>query len=242
MKTLGIIKKYFSGKNLKKSPGFWASFAAVLVLAAAFQNCGGQLKRSQLLPSQLIHSADGQSAQGCTLAMAPMNFEPNPPGVPRPCCQWSSGYNDALRLYQRGAGGPRRILMMEAWGYSILDISHPLNPTAPNYYSFLSQLQVGGDGQSMVQTISVSPDGQRAAFSLSGPGDPYNTVVASGGGEGFSIGGSMPAHRESGTVIHQAGSRYIVYNIAVYGISAADVTTLPEFTDWQAIDDAINIT
>ena len=29
----------------------------------------------------------------------------------------------------------------------------------------------------MVQTIAVSPDGQRAAFSTTGPAAPFNTVV-----------------------------------------------------------------
>ena len=121
MKTMGIIKKYFLRKNLKKSLEFWVSIAAVLALGVAFQNCGGQLKRSQLFPSQLTHSADGQSAQGCTLAMAPIQFEPNPPGVPR-VYPFGSGFSDGLVLYRHGAGGPWRMLMDEAWGFSILDL------------------------------------------------------------------------------------------------------------------------
>src|ERR1039458_5853971 len=99
MKTMGIIKKYFLRKNLRKSVGLWVSIAAVLLLAAAFQNCGGQLKRSQLFPNQLIHSADGQSAQGCTLAMDPIPFEPSPAGVPR-VYPFGSGFSNFMVLYQ----------------------------------------------------------------------------------------------------------------------------------------------
>src|ERR1039457_2726881 len=140
MKTMGTVKRYFFKKNLSKSVGLWVSIAAVLVLAAAFQNCGSSKSgkgSGQGSPNGLTQAAPlDQTVQGCTLASPPISFEPNPSGVPRPCCMWSSGFNNKLELYQRGAGGPRRILMEEAWGYSILDISNPTNPSALYYYSF----------------------------------------------------------------------------------------------------------
>src|ERR1017187_889430 len=169
MKTMAIIKKYFLRKNLRKSVGLWVSIAVVLVLAAAFQNCGSSKSgkgSGQGSPNGLTQAAPlDQTVQGCTLASPPISFEPNPPGVPR-VYPFGACYSNNLSLYQRGAGGPWRILMEEAWGYSILDISNPLNPTALLYHFFPGELHVGGDGQSMVATIAVSPDGARAAFSL----------------------------------------------------------------------------
>src|ERR1035438_4320860 len=105
MKTVGIIKKYFLRKNLKKSSVFWASIAAVLALGVAFQNCGGQLKRSQLFPSQLTHSADGQSAQGCTLAGNVSMFNPYLPDATQPL--WDNATVMNFSSYQPPGAGPR---------------------------------------------------------------------------------------------------------------------------------------
>jgi hypothetical protein len=171
----------------------------------------------------------------CTLASAPVRFEPNPPGAARPGTL-SSGFSLSLVLYRNGAGSPR-ILMSETYGYSTLDISNPLSPTALKYDDFRFDAQTAatnpvpaqGDGQSYIQTIGVSPDGQRSTFSLNGPGDAWYTLVGrSDGGEGFGMWGDFFPNRASGTVVQQVGSRYIAYTIhAIVPGTAADVTTLP---------------
>src|ERR1017187_4559247 len=97
MKTMGIIKKYFLRKNLRKSVGLWVSIAAVLVLAAAFQNCGGS-KTGQVTGQTFLRGLTNpnpmvQSVPGCTLSLAPISFEPHPPGAPRPI-YLSSGYSN----------------------------------------------------------------------------------------------------------------------------------------------------
>src|ERR1017187_2049502 len=132
MKTMGIIKKYFLRKNLKKSPGFWVSMAAVLALGVAFQNCGGQLKLSgQLLPSQLIHSADGQLAQGCTLAGNISMFNPYPPGADHP----DTFAIGELFPYQPPGSGPR-LLAGQAFGYQTIDVSNRTNPQSLSFEDY----------------------------------------------------------------------------------------------------------
>src|ERR1017187_4443044 len=127
MKTMETIKRYFFNKNLSKSVGLWVSIAAVLLLAAAFQNCGSSKSGTgsgQGSPNGLTQAAPlDQTFQSCTLASTPKSFEPNPPGATRPI-YLSAGYSNILEMYQHGSGGPWRILMEESWGFSILNISN----------------------------------------------------------------------------------------------------------------------
>ncbi|MGA7990867.1 MAG: PKD domain-containing protein [Thermoanaerobaculia bacterium] len=178
----------------------------------------------------------------CILSSAPVPFEPNPPGATRPLYgaplgQLSPGFSTSLALYRNGAGSPR-ILMNESFGYSTLDISNPLNPTALKYDDLrfdpasgaTNPVPANGDGQSYIQTLAVSPNGQRVVFSVSGPAEPtWHTLAGRpDGGEGFGMWGDFGNSRASGTVVQQVGSRYIAYAIyPTLPAMAADVTTLP---------------
>ncbi|HEX7612873.1 MAG TPA: hypothetical protein VF371_08865, partial [Candidatus Limnocylindrales bacterium] len=171
----------------------------------------------------------------CTLSGSPVSFEPNPPGVSREGTPYlGSGFNNNLALYQNGGSGPYRLLMQESFGYSVLDLSNPVNPTALYYHDV--RFPIGGrnsvthhgDGQNNIQTIAVSPDGQRAAFSTTGPAAPFNTVVGSpDGGSGFTLWGDFKGQRANGTLIQHVGSRYIAYDILPNSARASDITTLP---------------
>jgi hypothetical protein len=165
----------------------------------------------------------------CTLSGSPVSFEPNPPGVSRPITL-SSGYNNSLDLYRSGAGGPRRLLMQESYGYSVLDLSSPANPTALYYRDnrFGSdKVTLGGDGQTDVYSLGVSDDGQRGVFSLGGPADSWYTIVGASNGNGFLHRGSFSPRRAGSTLVQHSGSRYIAYEITSTQVAAADVTTLP---------------
>ena len=173
----------------------------------------------------------------CTLASTPVSFEPNPPGAAR-LGSLSSGFSNSLALYRNAAGLPR-ILMSEAWGYSTLDIAtNPASPSALKYDDLrldpsnqtTNQVPAHGDGQAYIQTIGVSPDGQRIISSVNGPAEPtwHNLVGKTDGGDGFGMWGDFGNSRASGTVVQQVASRYIAY--AAYFTNllvVSDVTTLP---------------
>ena len=172
----------------------------------------------------------------CTLSGSPVSFEPNPPGVSRGGTPYlGGGFSNNLALYQNGGSGPYRLLMQESYGYSVLDLSNPVNPTALYYHDV--RFPVGGpnsvthhgDGQNDIQTIAVSPDGQRVAFSTVGPAAPFNTVVGSpnGAGSGFTLWGDFSGQGANGTVIQHIGSRYIAYDMLPNFATASDITTLP---------------
>ncbi len=177
----------------------------------------------------------------CTLTSPPVQFEPNPPGATRPIAgaplgQLSSGFSSNLGLY-RNASGANRVLMIETFGYSTLNITDPVNPSAIRYddlrYDAVSSttnpIAAHGDGQNYIQSIGVSADGQRVAFSVTGPAEPtWHTLVGRPDGEGFGMWGDFGESRASGAVVQKVGSRYIAY--ATYFSTpaiAADVTALP---------------
>ena len=172
------------------------------------------------------------SAQ-CTLGPgAPLSFEPSPPGAPRPS-GLNGGYNNAFQMFR--SGGQARILMKESFGYSVLDIqSNPMSPYALVYDDLRFEGVVAhGDGQTYIASLGVSDDGQRAAFSINGPGTPpWGTVVGQPSGNGFApLGGdfSMPGATQ-GMVIQHLGSRYVAYALAGSVLAVADVTTLSDLT------------
>ena len=164
----------------------------------------------------------------CTLTSPPSQFEPNPPGVKRPA---GTGGSTALVMYRNGAG-TLRLINAEAWGYSVLDLSNPMNPTALLYddmrFDSTNPIPQHGDGQSYIATTAVSPDGQRAAFSVNGPADPpWHTLASQANQNGFITRGDFPPNRAYGTVIQHVGSRYIAYSQQGTTTTAADITTLP---------------
>ena len=200
--------------------------------------CRSLIRRAGIVLALLgLAAAPVRLEAQCTLASSPVAFEPNPPGASR-LGSLSSGFSTSLALYRNGAGSPR-ILMFEAWGYSTLDIaSNPGSPSALKYddlrldpnNSTTNQVPAHGDGQSYIQTVGISPDGQRIISSVNGPAEPdwHNLVGKTDGGEGFGMWGDFGNSRASGTVVQQAASRYIAY--AAYftnPLVVSDVTTLP---------------
>ena len=92
------------------------------------------------------------------------------------------------------------------------------------------QIPAHGDGQSYIQTIGVSADGQRVVSSVNGPAEPdwHNLVGRPDGGEGFGMWGDFGTSRASGTVVVQSAARYVSF--ATYftnPLIVSDVTTLP---------------
>jgi hypothetical protein len=195
----------------------------------------------------LLLSLAGLRAEGqCTLASTPVSFEPNPPGAARPV-YLSSGFNSNLALFRNRGIGPWRLLMQESFGYSILDLTNPISPIALYYDDVRNpvggpnSIPQHGDGQNMVQTIAVSPDGQRAAFSTTGPAAPFNTVVGTPDGvSGFTLWGDFLIDSANGTVVQHSGSRYIAYDVHGSLVTAADITTPP--SSFAALNMASEIT
>jgi hypothetical protein len=163
----------------------------------------------------------------CSLKSPLVAFEPNPPGVIRPTNLHAS-MSGVLSLYS--SGGQPRMLMGEGFGYSVLDLSNPINPTALLYNDmrFADNIPCGGDGQSYIAGLGVSEDGIRGVFSINGCGTPgSNTVVGSSSGNGFKLTGDYEPSGQSGVVVQKSGSRYIAYTLRFDSMSAADITTLP---------------
>lgn len=177
------------------------------------------------------------SAGACSLSSAPVPFEPNPPGAPRPSTL-SGGFSSFLKLYQ-APGQNRRILLQESFGYSLLDLANPMNPVALYYHdtrfplgggnSLAGRPDVGGyggDGQSDVYASAVSDDGQRLVQSLGGPADGWYTVVGSASAQGFTLWGSFTPNRANSVLVQHVGPRYIAYTFSAVS-TAQDVTVLP---------------
>ena len=198
-----------------------------------FTRCTGaalSLFSTLLLPARL-------EAQ-CTPTAAPSQFEPNPPGpaAPRNVVFLSGVSFYHLSLYQAGAGGPWRMFMQETFGYSVLDLSTPTQPTVLKYDylpSASNPVSRFGDGQSFTQTIAASSDGQRVALGMTsgGPANPpWNLVIGSpDGNNGFTMWGDTAPVGASGSEIVKSGSRYIHYGLAFDQLYVSDVTNLPTY-------------
>ena len=169
------------------------------------------------------------SPGACSLSSV-VQFEPNPPGVSRPQPPLSPGFSNALAIYRKGALGPRRLLMMESYGYSVLSLDNPSSPSALSYRALMSDgVTLGGDGQSIVYSFGISDDGQRVAFGLGNQADAWGTVAgpaATGSGEGFKLFASFAPARSTATVQH-VGSRYLAYTFSNTSSAVTDVTILP---------------
>ncbi|HSB64220.1 MAG TPA: hypothetical protein VLJ18_08640 [Thermoanaerobaculia bacterium] len=188
-----------------------------------------------LAGAALLAVPGGPAAGQCTLTAPPASFEPSPPGAARPW-QLYAGHNNDVQVYSVGAS--RRLLMMETFGYSVLDISNPASPYALLYDDLRMDAQpvsAVGDGQSFIASMAVSQDGQRMAFSLNSNANPMlNTVVGAANGQGAAMSGDfLPRNGSSGAVIQHIGNRYIAYvalpwsAISPQPLMAADVTNLP---------------
>ncbi|HTY42227.1 MAG TPA: hypothetical protein VMH79_10175, partial [Thermoanaerobaculia bacterium] len=190
----------------------------------------------------LCLGAPAQVQAQCTLTSTPVQFEgtlPNgtkvPSGVPRPILLTAG--SSALTVFHNAAGAPR-LMNAETFGYSILDLTNPANPTALKYDDFrfdatsstTNPIPTHGDGQSYIATTAVSKDGQRIAFSMNGPADPpWHTLAGrSDGAEGFGMWGDFPMNRALGTAVQAVAGRYIAYAVSgSANVTAADITSLP---------------
>ena len=122
--------------------------------------------------------------------------------------------------------------MQESFGYSVLDLTNPASPSVVrwDYMPFDANAVIPhGDGQSYVQAIGASPDGQRVALSLTGPASPpWNTVIGSPDDKsGFTMWGDTPPVGGVGAAVLQAGARYVHFGLTSDNLYASDVTTLP---------------
>jgi hypothetical protein len=124
--------------------------------------------------------------------------------------------------------GDHRLFNQESFGYSTLQVDTPGSPSALRYDDLRNQgITAGGDGQSYTFGSNVSPDGQRVAIGLGGPGDGWGTVVGTLDlAEGFKFTGSFGIDRASPVIVFSAG-RYVAYAITTGGTSVADISTLP---------------
>ena len=160
----------------------------------------------------------------CTLipGQQPLQFEPRPPGAVRTGALFP-GFSYALDVYQ--AGGSNRMMMMENWGFSILDLSNPGNPTALAYHDMRSQVPVQGDGQSYVASLAVVADGSRALLGTQSPSGLDNVLMQPAGMD-FTIAGDFtPNSSTGGLVVQKLGSRYMGYSLRGSYLTAADITT-----------------
>lgn len=163
------------------------------------------------------------AAAQCTLVsgQSPLQFEPSPPGVPRPI-GLAGSHTNGLDLYQ--VGGSSRLMVMEAWGYSVLDLSNPGNPTATAYHDMRAQIPVNGDGQGYVVSLAAAEDGTRAIVSLHG--NVYNDVLMQAGNpDGSFIPAGDFLFDSSAVAIQKLGSRYIGWALTGNHLTAADITT-----------------
>ena len=174
-----------------------------------------------------------------TLDSTPINFQNY---TADPAAPYNgSGFANSLALYKKGAGGPNRILLNEAWGWSVYDNSNPMAPIRLTSRSVLVpfrdhttgsdsgfySLSSGGDGQSATQGFCVSPDGQRLGAYMGGaPVDGWGEIFADALGENFKLEKAVNMAANYGQVMQQINGRYIVYS-ASEGLYATDVTNLP---------------
>ncbi len=178
--------------------------------------------------------AGAPAARAQCVVSPPTSFEPNPPGPagPRNVALLSPNSMYHLALFQNGPAGPWRVLMQESFGYSVLDLTNPASPSVVrwDYMPFDTNSVVPhGDGQSYVQAIGASPDGQRVALSLTGPASPpWNTVIGSPDDKsGFTMWGDTPPVGGVGAAVLQAGARYVHFGLTSDNLYASDVTTCP---------------
>ena len=118
----------------------------------------------------------------------PLAFEPNPPGARAPGTLSAGVQQQPRALPERGRGSPR-LLMIEAWG-TRRSTSRTRRARSALMYDDLRLTRLGrtnkvprhGDGQSYIQTIGVSADGQRIVSSVNGPAEPdWHTLVGPSG-------------------------------------------------------------
>ena len=176
----------------------------------------------------------GVAFSQCTVNGTITKFEPNPQGVERPSfMNWIS--IDGFYLNQPSGGSPR-LLVSEAFGYHVVDLSDPASPQALGWedYRFSPSnpgpVPCNGDCHSSMNGHGVSDDGARAGFVLNtNQSSPYHTVIGSTGGTGFQVTlrGDMPPVGGNAVTFQRIGSRYLAYSFNNSSVFVSDVTNLP---------------
>jgi hypothetical protein len=135
------------------------------------------------------------------------------------------------QVFQKGAGGPDRIMIPLNYGHAVYSLS---SPAAPQFLG-LEDIRtpppsgvgpIDKDGQSFIAGTQASVDGQRALLTMDVTGYG-NTIVGKPSGDIFRPAGDTGSYRSSGLVIQKSGSRYIGYGLGGSSVWAADLTTLP---------------
>jgi hypothetical protein len=183
--------------------------------------------------STLVSTLVAPRAMGqCTLTSA-VNFGAgNAPGTPIPTSgsTFRSGYENDVPVYTTSTGA-RRLLLMFNYGYGVMDLSNPGNPSAMDYEDMLGTIPPRGDGQNYIWSMGVAPDGARAVFSLGPQASPFKAAVGTGSSQAFYLKGDFSAGAATGGTVVQKTSdgRYIAY-VLLSRLVAANITTLPTGT------------
>lgn len=160
-----------------------------------------------------------------------VSFEPNTPGVSRPPTL-STGYSTSSRVYTQN--GKNKLLQLETYGYSILDLSNPLNPTALVYDFLINEgFTTAGDGSSYVYACSVSGDGKYLAMSLGDPqGSQWGTIYFTPNGDAWAAQRNNNVGNAWASAFHIINGRYLNYEIQSGGqLFVTDVTSITSGTN-----------
>jgi hypothetical protein len=172
-----------------------------------------------------VAMAPRPAAAQCTFTGAPGTFEPAPSGVGRPG-SLAGGYTNLVDMFQ--VGGSRRLMVMESFGFGIINVTNPDSPTALMYHDLHRELPQEGDGQSSVFGIGISSDGQRAVISWQV--GSHNSVVLTPNANGsadYGVVGDFLYNQSAVAVQKTSDGRYFAYSLQTNAISIADVTNPP---------------
>ena len=79
----------------------------------------------------------------CTLNGSPRAFEPAL-GADKPG-RFLPGYTNAIEMY-KAPGSTRKLVVMENYGYAVLDASNPGSPNVLAYHDMVATVPQAGDG------------------------------------------------------------------------------------------------
>lgn len=166
----------------------------------------------------LLGTATYASAQ-CTVA-SPVRFPSGFSFYPK----FFPGYTDSFDVYS--AGGSRRLVERENYGYSILDLSNPASPRWLGYFDIEQQsgYQKNGDGFNTVERVAAAADGSRIFVNYKE--STHGNLLMQPSGSIFSFAGEYnPARCQGGVAVAHVGSRYLGFSLQPgAGLVVADVT------------------
>ena len=161
----------------------------------------------------------GPSALTCSGCTGNMTFWPKSP----------------MRVYQKGAGGPDRLLVQLNYGNAVFDLSNPASPAFRNSQTFGPRCLKASDHRRRRAELHHGHRGlERRPARASLDGSQRTTEARTSASRlpmRSGPKGSTGVYRSNkGLVVQKtAGNRYIAYGLATGYLWAADVTTLPSW-------------